>query len=324
MKRNLLILTFISFITLPVFSQKTISKIISENKINISEYPIANRIYEADGKTLKSDYSYLENIELIRIKYSSDGLAVDGWIAKPRGNDMHPAIIWNRGGNQEFGALDKMYKPLFFLGKLASEGYYVIASNYRGNCGGEGKEEFGGADVNDVINLIDVIDAAPEADGDRIGMHGWSRGGMMTYQALIRTNRIKAVVVGGAVTDHIAGLQDRPGFEDLFIELIPDFEANREKELTKRSAVYWVDQFPKNVPILVMHGGSDWRVKPEQSLRMALEFDKYRIPYRLIIYEGADHGISEFRSETHQETTDWFNRFLRDGEAMPDMEFHGK
>lgn len=300
------------------------SIIVEQHVIDLSQYPIAKRLYESDGKTFKEEYTYFEHIEIIKIIYLSDGLKVSGWIAKPKGKDVHPAIIWNRGGNQEFGALDIIAKPALFLGKLASEGYYVIASNYRGNVGGEGKEEFGGADVNDVLRLIDIIDEAPEADNNKIGMWGWSRGGMMTYISLTKTDRIKAAVVGGAVSDKIAGLKDRPEFERLFEELIPNYTENREAELIKRSAIYWVDKFPTDVPILMLHGTSDWRVKPAQSLRLALEFDKHRIPYRLIMYEGGDHGISEFRSETHAETVDWFHRFLKDGEELPDMEYHGR
>ncbi|MEL6942351.1 MAG: prolyl oligopeptidase family serine peptidase, partial [Bacteroidota bacterium] len=76
--------------------------------------------------------------------------------------------------------------------------------------------------------------------------------------------------------------------------------------------------------ILMLHGSSDWRVKSTHSLKLALEFEKHRIPYRLKIFEGADHGISEFRTEVEEEVLSWFNRYLRDGEVLPEMEFHGR
>ena len=40
----------------------------------------------------------------------------------------------------------------------------VVASQYRGNAGGEGKEEFGGKDVNDVLNLLPLLESLPKAD----------------------------------------------------------------------------------------------------------------------------------------------------------------
>jgi len=147
----------------------------------------------------------------------------------------------------------------------------------------------------------------------------------MTYIALSKTDKIKAAVVGGAVSDARESVKDRPQMEaGVYTELIPDYEANKEEELAKRSAVLWVDQFPKNVPILLLHGTSDWRVKPTQSLNLALQFEKYRIPHRLILFEGGDHGISEHREEVNEQVTAWFDRFLKMDEALPNMEYHGK
>jgi len=57
------------------------------------------------------------------------------------------------------------------LGRIATWGYVVAASQYRGNAGGQGKEEFGGADVDDVLNLIPLLESLPQADTTRIGMY---------------------------------------------------------------------------------------------------------------------------------------------------------
>jgi dipeptidyl aminopeptidase/acylaminoacyl peptidase len=63
-----------------------------------------------------------------------------------------PVLIFNRGGNRDFGAISE--RDLLYLAYLASTSYVVLASQYHGNDGGEGKELFGGSDVNDVLNLI--------------------------------------------------------------------------------------------------------------------------------------------------------------------------
>lgn len=136
---------------------------------------------------------------------------------------------------------------------------------------------------------------------------------------------LKAVAVGGALSNAFLSVMDRKEMEDkVYAELVPDYWENKEEELRKRSAVEWVDQFPKDVPILMMHGTSDWRVKPEHTLMMALEFDKYRIPYRLIMFEGGDHGISEHRNRVNEEVISWFDRYLKNDEKIPNIEFHGR
>ena len=291
-----------------------------------SKYPIYPRLVEdKNGKNdWKYEYKYLDSIDVFGITYLSDGLKIRGLMAKPKKVGKYPCIIYNRGGNREFGSL-KAYHGALTLGKIAKDGYVVIASQYRGNGGSEGQEEFGGKDVNDVVILTEVLKEVESADTEKIGMYGWSRGGMMTYIALTKTDKIKTAVVGGAVSDNYETIKDRPEMETKVIaELIPNYEEQKEEELVKRSAIKWVDKFPKDVPILMLHGNADWRVKPEQSLRLALEFEKYRIPYRLIMFEGGDHGISEHRKEVDEEVINWFNKYLKNEEPLPNMEYHGR
>ncbi len=291
-----------------------------------SVYPFYPRLVEGDGENRrwKEKYRYLDSIHVYRISYLSDGLKINGLLAMPKKQGKYPCVIFNRGGNRNFGSL-KAYHGAFTLGQIAKEGYVVIASQYRGNGGSEGTEEYGGQDVNDVVILTEVLEEIEQADAQKIGMYGWSRGGMMTYIALTRTSKIKAAVVGGAVSDLYENIVDRPEMEKgVLSELIPNYQLNKEDELNKRSAVKWVDRFPKDVPILMLHGNADWRVKPYHSLKLAMKFDDYRIPYRLIVFEGGDHGISEHKKEVNYQVISWFDRYLKNNEQLPKMKFHGK
>lgn len=301
------------------------STIVSKTKIDWTDY---KDLFQDSQKTKFIDkFSFLENVEMYEITYISDGLKIQSFAAIPKKEGKHPVIIFNRGGNRDFGALQLFrgkakYPVAFHFSRLANEGYVVIGCNYRGSGKSEGEDEFGGKDVNDVLNLIQVVKEIPKADKDRIGMYGWSRGGMMTYLALPQTNKIKAAVVGGAPADKT--VIDRPNMEThVYAELMPNYWDNKESELKKRSAVYFADKFPTDVPILMLHGNSDWRVKSSNSLKLALEFDKYRVPYRLKIFEGGDHGISEYRDEVNADVLDWFNRYLKNGEPLPVMVHHG-
>ena len=297
-------------------AQKESLLINMEHIPDISTTPIYPRMTTSqDGKTAwKEEYRYMDSIDMYKISYLSDGLKIMGLLVKPKAEGHYPCIIYNRGGNREFGAL-KMAHGALTMGQLAQQGYVVIASQYRGNSGSEGREEFGGSDVNDVLILPEVLKEIESADTEKIGMYGWSRGGMMTYIALTKTDKIKAAVVGGAVSDEFTSVADRPGLEaKVHAELIPNYKTNREEELEKRSAVMWADKFSKDVPILLLHGNADWRVKPIQSLKMAMAFDKHRIPYRLVMYEGGDHGISEHKTEVNEQVSQWFDRFLKNDE----------
>lgn len=300
--------------------------LLSQKLVSLSQTPIYPRLTEnIDGQIeFKEQFKYLDSIEIYSITYLSDGLKINGLLVKPKKNGKYPCIIYNRGGNRNFGSL-KIAHGAITLGQIAKEGYVVIASQYRGNVGSEGQEEFGGKDVNDITILPEVLKEIEVADVDKIGMYGWSRGGMMTYLALTKTDKIKAAVVGGAISDNFASIEDRPEMETgVLSELIPNYTENKVIELEKRSAINWADKFPKNVPILMLHGTSDWRVKPEQSLKLALEFEKFRIPYRLVMFEGGDHGISEHKNEVDVQVINWFNKYLKNNNSIPNMEYHGK
>ena len=278
--------------------------------IALSDAPLATRIKDS--------------VEFYRITYLSDGLKVTGYIAEPKGNGNYPCIIANRGGNRDFG----MWNPIsivYFMGQMASWHYVVIGSQYRGNDGGEGLEEFGGIEVNDIFNLIPVLDNNPKADTSRIGIEGTSRGGMMTYLSLKRSCRFKAAVITAGMADAFVNTAARPEMEkNVFGELVPDYKTNRDEAYKARSAVYWADQLCKTTPLLLMQGSADWRVLPEESLEMVNKLYEAKHPVRFIFFEGADHGIREWRSERFTQTRRHFDYYLRDGNSWPSMEKHGK
>ncbi len=314
---RILIILIISFNLISIQAQESV--IVEKTKINWKDYP---ELYSNNDRIeFIDEYHFLANVDMYKIIYLSDGLKIESYAAIPKKEGKHPVIIFNRGGNRDFYALQLFkgkakYSVTDNFSGLANEGYVVIGCNYRGGGESEGKDEVGGKDVNDVINLIAVVKEIPEADSSRIGMYGWSRGGMMTYQALTRTDQIKAAVVVGASSDNT--IIDRPKLErKVNSKLIPDYRNNKEAELKSRSAIFWVDKFPVNVPILMLHGSADWRVKPDNSLKLALEFEKRNIPYRLKIYEGAGHAITEFKEDVDKEIISWFDRFLKQNEQIP-------
>ncbi|MHA7829856.1 MAG: alpha/beta hydrolase family protein [Flagellimonas sp.] len=310
MKKLLLLLLLIS-----ISSCAQDGKIISKEPLVLSD---SIKIRLAKG------VPHLDSIQFSRITYLSDGLKVTGYIAEPKKEGIYPCIISNRGGNRDFGE----WTPLsvgFFMGKMASWGYVVVASQYRGNDGGEGIEQFGGDDINDVLNLMPVLEQLPKADTARIGIEGGSRGGMMTYLAMKESCRFKAAAVIAGMADAYLNIKNRPEMEKhVFSELAPNYWADKENQLNIRSAVLWADKMCKTTPLLVMHGSADWRVSAEESLSLVSQLYKYKHPTRFILFEGADHGIREFRKDTFNAMKNHFDRYVRDESPLPDMNPHGR
>ncbi len=267
--------------------------------------------------------SILSGVRISRITYLSDGLKVKGYMAVPVGKGPFPSVIYCRGGNRDYGMISDG-QLLRYLASIASWGYVVVGSQYRGNDGGEGKEEFGGADVNDALNLMPLLAQVPEADTSRIGLFGGSRGGLMAYLALTRTTRFKAAVVLSGITDAFMTRADRPEMEtNAFAPLIPGYAMNRDSVLLTRSPARWAERLCKTTPILIQAGTGDWRVKADQALIMAQALYASKHPFRLLVIEGADLGLTEYRDEADHSARLFLDTYVRDGKQWPSLEPHG-
>ncbi len=301
------------------FSFSYNGEIVKKREVNLERIAFSIK----KRRKVKANLGFIKRVNVYAITYLSDGLKVKGFLSIPKEDGLFPVVIYNRGGNKNFGAITP-YKVLNIIARISSWGYVVVASQYRGNMGGEGKEEFGGKDVNDILNLIPLVKGIKKADSSKIGIFGWSRGGMMTYLVLKKTNMIKAAVVGGGLSDLFMMMESRPEMEDVYKENIPGYsKKTREKLLKERSAVYWADKISKTTPILMLHGTADWRVIPQMSLKLANEFLRVKQPFRLIMFEGGDHALSEFGKEVFYNTKLWFKRFLKNNEPLPNLTPHG-
>ena len=246
--------------------------------------------------------------ECQRLKYLSDGLKVVGFIWKPKDTAAKklPLIIYNRGGNREFGKLVPWSEWGFY--EYLANGFVVIASQYRGNDGGEGKEEFGGADVRDVLNLFPLAKSLSYVDTNNIFMLGSSRGGMMSFLALKNNISVNAAAVVGPLANMTLEQERRQAMvEDVYKQLIPDFSKRGAEAMRERSAVYWPEKI--NAPLLILQGGADWRVDPKtNALALAQKLQEAGKTYELTVYAGDDHSLGFNAADRDRRVIDWFHR----------------
>ncbi len=271
------------------------------------------------GEKIKKAEKISKKVAGFQFTYLSGKKKISGLLALPKIHTAKkiPCIIYNRGGNKDFGIL----RPgaLFVnLGRLAVEGYVVIASQYSGNSLSDGKDEYGGKDINDVIALYSILKTISFVDIKKIGMYGGSRGGMMTFLVLKKVKWVKAVCIRSGLYNLVKNANLRPEMKKVFKEAF----GGSKKEMIKRSVEYWADKLPKNVPILMLHGSADWRASPIDALETSKKFIRYKIPHRLVLFEGADHFLTEFSDEENLMTISWFNRYLKNSET-PNIKLHG-
>jgi dipeptidyl aminopeptidase/acylaminoacyl peptidase len=270
---------------------------------------IAENVHELKQEGYKKYFDlYKEYFSYYRMEYLSDGLKVVGFIVKPKKEGKYPVIIYNRGAHKEIGKID--IKELRYLSELAARGYVVIASQYRGNDGEEGKDEIGGGDVNDVLHLVPLAKSLPFTHADQIVMCGGSRGGLMTYLAIKEGADIKAAVVYCGVTDLIQSYNESyHGMKDELEDMIGGTPEEKKEEYIKRSAYYWPEAI--NTPVLIIHGKYDFNVRVSQAEKLAERLKELNKTYKLIIY-NSDHNLNflSTNEELHQEMFNWFDKYL--------------
>lgn len=285
--------------------------------IDSSPVTLSKAAVEELSSTQPDIRAILDRVAIQAVTYLSDGLKVKGYLAAPKQGANLPCVIYNRGGSRDFGALNDQ-RAASFLAPIASWGYVVVASNYRGSPGSEGKDEFGGADVNDVLHLLPLLGSKPQADTSRVGIYGWSRGGLMTYLALTKTDQIAAAVIGAGASDAFDAARRRPEMEtQVYAQLIPGFATNRDAALAARSPVLWADKLAKKTPLLLLQGSADSRVHPSQAFKMAEQLFAHQHPFRLVFFEGGEHGLFEHQAEVDRLTRDWLDRYVRDHKPVP-------
>ncbi len=277
-------------------------KILSKKLIELSQseiWPIVSK-----NNSFTTDFSYLSNLNFYFITYQSDNLVVNGLVIEPKTVGKYPIVIFNRGGNGEFGQLT-LTMLINYTSKLAAQGFVIIASNYRV------QDEFGGVEINDILSLTNTVREIENADATRIGMFGWSRGGMMTYLALKKSNKIKTAIIGNGPTDLIEILNDRPMLEEnVFAKCIPGYWENKELELINRSASYWVDELNRKSSLLILCGTDDNRVNPEQADKISNKLKEIDYNFELIKLK-TDHYFSDKKEELNELVIDWFIRELK-------------
>ncbi len=199
---------------------------------------------------------------------------------------------------------------------LVEAGYVTVGSQYRGNGGSEGYEDFGGSDVHDVTNLVTLLKGLSYVDPNRIGMMGGSRGGMMTYialktETLAGRSDIKAAVTVGGISDLFrwdqeTGVQNQ--FDTiLWRPLVGATPAEAPERFIERSAVYWPDLI--NTPLLLLHGENDESVSVHHTLALADLLRRAGKTVEFVIYPGGDHPLTNYLGG-YPDALAWFDIFL--------------
>jgi len=241
-----------------------------------------------------------------KIYYISDGIEVVAYLYGPKikSKTLRPVIVFNRGSYIR-GDIAPELLPMFH--RLANDGFTIVAPMYRGSDGAEGHDEMGGADLNDLMNVVGFLDEIGSVDTENVFLYGESRGGMMVFQAIRDGFPARATATFGGFTDLEPMLETDQG-KAMAGSIWPDFEEHRTQIVTRRSAIQWPEMI--NVPLLLMHGSNDGTISPTQTLRLASGLAKEQKEYGVIVFPGGKHVLKKYRIERDREAIEFFRKYM--------------
>lgn len=241
-----------------------------------------NAMPEPAYKKLCMQYAE-SDVKTERVTYENDGLSITGLMATPRAKKPKGVVLYNRGGSGNYGILTVHAVMRQFV-PLAKAGYLVIGSNYRGNDGGEGRDEFGGRDVDDALKLLDLV--APKDVPHYLIGH--SRGGMESFLMMKRGFRPNAAIA-------LAPVCDVRGWN-----MVPE---NLQED---RSAVCWPERI--GAPLLIMHGTKDEAVPHGYSEALSEMLWAAGKQHELVLFDGGNHALTRFWDQVLEKSFAWMEK----------------
>ncbi|MCX5762584.1 MAG: S9 family peptidase [Gemmatimonadetes bacterium] len=246
---------------------------------------------------------------------NKDGFTVGALLVKPAGfvaGTKYPLILRIHGGpNGQDAHQFSLEREL-----LAAQGYLVLAVNYRGSSGrGQAWKksifaDWGNKEVQDLLAGVDFVIASGIADPNRLGLGGWSYGGILTDYTIATTTRFKAATSGAG-----SALQSTMYGSDQYIyqyekELGAPWQ--NPKAWEKVSYPFWHADRIKT-PTLFLGGEKDFNVPIAGSEQMYQALKSQGIDTQLIVYPGQFHGITRpsFVRDRLERYVGWYDKYLR-------------
>lgn len=245
---------------------------------------------------------------------SKDGTRVDGLITMPDeagATKPYPMLLWIHGGPQGQDAHEfSVMRQLF-----AARGYAVLNVNYRGSNGrGIGYQQaiwanWGVDEVQDIEACVNKVVQEGIVDPKRMGVGGWSYGGITTDFMIASTNEFKAASSGAGTGDPLALYGVDEYINQYNFELGPPWK-NTETYIKIAYPLLHADRI--HTPTLFMGGTSDFNVPLVAGEQMYEALQTLHVPSALIVYPQEFHGFRRptYIRDRYQYWFNWYDKWV--------------
>jgi dipeptidyl aminopeptidase/acylaminoacyl peptidase len=289
-------------------------------------------LYALEGKSLRKltsvNDALLAELNLVPTEdftsKSSDGTEVHGLLTKPLGykaGDKVPTILFIHGGPNGQDGHSFAFERQWF----AAKGYAEINVNYRGSSG-RGQDyakaifaDWGHLEVIDLLGAVDEVVKMGVADPNKLGIGGWSYGGILTDYTSANTDRFKAAISGAGSAAPLSFY----GSDQYVLQY--DYELG---DPWKNLPLYIKLSYPlleadkrMHTPTLYMGGSNDFNVPIIGGEQLYQALKTLKVPTELIVYPGQFHGFTRpsFVKDRYERWIAWYDHYVqgKDTPASP-------
>ena len=270
--------------------------------------PVQVRLHRADGAEARvideNPVPALKEFRLSTPEFvevtTRDGFVMDGMLIKPANFDAtrrYPVYQFTYAGpgtsvvRNQWGGSQYMFHQF-----LAQQGFVVWLLDNR-SAGGKGIESqwpvygrLGELELQDLEDGVAWLRKQPYVDGSRLVLSGWSYGGFMTSYALTHSTSWAAGIAGGSVTDW-------RNYDTVYTERFMKTPQNNADGYRRTAPRFAADKLQGK--LLLVHGGIDDNVHPQNTMQFAYELQRANRPFELMVYPKSRHGVTDARLNKH-------------------------
>src|SRR5437762_11943146 len=252
---------------------------------------------------------------------SKDGTDVHGLLTYPvgyvKGNRVPFLLRIHGGPNGQDQHSFSIERQVF-----AANGYAVLAVNYRGSSGRGQKysrsifADWGHYEIEDLQAGVDHVIAMGVADPNRMGVGGWSYGGILTDYMIATDTRFKGATSGAGTAFTVAFYGTDQYIIQYDHEIGPPWKPKAWETYVKISYPFLHADRIKT-PTLFLGGERDFNVPIQGGQQMYQALRSLGVDTQLVIYPNENHGITRpsYVKDRYERYLGWYDKYVKGNKA---------
>ena len=240
---------------------------------------------------------------------TSEGVELNGYMVRPNGFDSsrrYPVLMTQYSGPGSQQAADRW--TIGWEDVLVQQGYIVACVDGRGT-GIRGEEfkkctygELGKYETVDQIEAARYLASLPYVDPDRIGIYGWSYGGFMALNCILKGNDVFRAAIA------VAPVTSWRFYDTIYTEIYNGLPQDNPSGYDDNSPIHFADRLKGK--LLIAHGTGDDNVHIQNTYEMITKLVEYDKPFELYVYPDRNHGMGPSRHHLMERCIEFVQRNL--------------